>query len=153
MKREYTRHIKLIALWTALLLLFTCMTGYAEESRTGTNRLEIHFIDVGMGDAILLRDYNNGAVTDMMIDTGDRNHTVAVTDYLKEQGVTDLQYLVLTHPHADHIGGANRILDNFTIQDAVLAPMVADTATYEKLMAKIDDKGFTPVLSEVGVVV
>lgn len=150
MKKEYTRHIRLAALLVALLLLFTCMTGYAEESSTGSNRLEIHFIDVGMGDAIFLRDYNDGAVTDMMIDTGDRGHTVAVTDYLIEQGVTDLQYLVLTHPHADHIGGANRILDNFTIQDAVLAPIEADTETYEKLMVKIEDKGITPLYPQVG---
>lgn len=147
---RYLRLSKLVALWLGLLLIFACVIGYAEESVTGADRLEIHFIDVGMGDAILLRTYEDRSVSDMMIDTGDKNHTVAVTDYLREQGVDKLEHLVLTHPHTDHIGGAIRILNTFDVQDAVLAPIKANTATYEKVMAKLDTKGVTLIYPQVG---
>lgn len=150
MKIEYSRQSKLAALLLALLLVFACVTGYAEESGTGADRLEIHFIDVGMGDAILLRAYEDGSVFNMMIDTGDKNHTVAVTDYLREQDVDKLEHLVLTHPHTDHIGGTIRILNTFDVQDTVLAQMEANTATYEKVMAKLDAKGVTLIYPQVG---
>lgn len=150
MRIEYSRRSTLAALCLALLLVFACVTGYAEGSDTSGDRLEIHFIDVGMADAILLRDFQDGSVSDMMIDTGDRSHTVAVTNYLIEQGVYELEHLVLTHPHADHIGGAIRILNTFEVQDALLAPMEADTATYEKVMAKLKDKGVTLIYPQVG---
>ena len=118
-----------------ILLLFPITAGWAEDSG---NRLEIRFIDVGMGDAILLRCYSDGAAEDMMIDTGDRDHAAFVAAYMRDMSVTELRSLVLTHPHADHIGGASGILDSFAVDQIVLPPIETDTATYGKLMDKIE---------------
>ena len=46
----------------------------------------------------------------MMIGTGDRDHAADVMAYIQSCGVNYLEYLVLTHPHADHIGGTRSIL-------------------------------------------
>ncbi len=69
--------------------------------------LEIHFIDVGYGDAILVRRGESA----LFIDGGYPPMTRVVLDYLKDAKVDRLDALVLTHPHPDHIGGAFGILD------------------------------------------
>ena len=65
--------------------------------------LEFHFIDVGYGDAILLRVPDGG---DFLIDTGYPRAREKLFSYLKQQGVGELEYLIVTHPHPDHLGNA-----------------------------------------------
>ena len=62
---------------------------------------QVHVLDVGQGDSILVLADGNA----MLIDTGtpDSGHTVA--DYLTTLGISDLDYVVSTHLHSDHIGG------------------------------------------------
>lgn len=114
------------------------------------NRLEIHFIDVGSGDAILLRSYCDGTVRSMMIDTGDRDHTADVMAYIQSCGVNYLEYLVLTHPHADHIGGAKSILNTMGVGEIELPPLEVSTATYGKLMEIIEKKSISLYYPQVG---
>lgn len=80
--------------------------------------MEIHIIDVGQGDSILVRQ--NGK--DILIDCGVREAGESVFLYLKSLHIGALS-LVLTHPHLDHIGGAEYILNNFSIEN-VYAPKV-----------------------------
>ena len=61
--------------------------------------LTVDFIDVGQGDSALLRSGNET----MLIDTGTPESGTAIRLFLKKQGVSVLDYLVLTHPDADHI--------------------------------------------------
>lgn len=71
--------------------------------------LTVHFLDVGQGDSILI-EYNN---KDMLIDAGESDQGEVVTDYLQNQGISTLDYVVATHPHSDHIGGMDDVLNNF----------------------------------------
>ena len=88
--------------------------------------LKVHFIDVGAGDGALIQ-YGEGkkahyALIDagpvyyqkrnkQKINTSDRVH-----QYLKKRGITHLEFVLLTHPHQDHIGGMIKILDDPTIK-------------------------------------
>jgi hypothetical protein len=66
----------------------------------GTEQLTVHFLDVGQGDAILIQFPNDSV---MLVDAGPDEDGAAVISYLKQQGVKKIDYLVATHPHADHI--------------------------------------------------
>jgi len=76
----------------------------------GASPLEIHIIDVGYGDAILLKSPDGGY---SLIDTGYPRVREKLFRYLKEEGVARLEYLIVTHPHPDHLGNAAAVLEEF----------------------------------------
>ena len=85
-------------------------------SRKGN--LLVHFIDVGQGDAIAVNLPNDEV---LLIDAGPKNNNVKFTNYVKQNVLnskTDLviDYLILTHADADHIGGAMLLLQEFDVK-------------------------------------
>lgn len=106
--------------------------------------LEVHFIDVGQGDSTLLLSGEHA----MLIDCGDTDHGTAVQNYLKKQGIDKLEYLILTHPDADHIGGAPVIITKFDIENIYMSDYVKDTKTYENVLNAMEYRNYswsTPV--------
>ncbi len=95
-----------------LLLAVVLTTGsgcfYPHRHADDNELCEIHFIDVGYGDAILVK---LGPAT-FFVDGGYSPMTSVVLDYLQKVGVRRLDALMVTHPHPDHIGGAYGILDS-----------------------------------------
>lgn len=84
--------------------------------------LELHFINVGDGDAILIEDRNGGDVFRMLVDAGRRvpdaypgspRRTAAA--YLREKEISRLDVLVVTHLHVDHYGGVADLLSEVDI--------------------------------------
>jgi len=99
--------------------------------------LKVHFLDVGQGDSALIVAGNNA----MLIDAGDRGYGSGIVSYLKNQGVKKLDYLILTHPHADHIGGAVEVINAFEIDKIIMSKVSHTTQTFENLLVAIDKKG------------
>lgn len=77
-----------------------------EYSSSGGNKTEVHFLDVGQGDSILIC----GTEKNILIDGGERDQGDNVIAELKECGVTEIDYMIATHPHSDHIGGLVDVL-------------------------------------------
>lgn len=80
--------------------------------------LSVHFLDVGQADAALLLCGDEA----MLIDGGNVADSSLVAAYLKEQGVTHLNYLIDTHAHEDHVGGLSGALNVCSV-DTVFAPV------------------------------
>lgn len=107
------------------------------------NSLLVHFVDVGLGDAIAI-NLPDGKV--MCIDCGSNRSIVGLEDYLKSKVVNDkrnmkIDYLVLTHSDADHVGGLERLVEDFYIQTVFLPTSFEDTQTYMRLLNKLDEYG------------
>ncbi|KNZ40607.1 MBL fold metallo-hydrolase [Acetobacterium bakii] len=144
-------------LFVMLLLVFVFLTGCTTNSsslNTETKKatvvngtMKVHFIDVGQGDAILIQQ---GEST-MLIDAGDNQYGETVVNYLKDQGVQTLDYVIGTHPHADHIGGLDVVINNFEVKKIIMPKVGHTTKTYEDLLLAIKNKGLkitTPVVGE-----
>ncbi len=103
--RHLTMFIK-HSVFTVLLLLVISSCAQTNESRV-SDQLEIHFVDVGYGDAVLLVQGNDT----LFIDGGYPPMTEKVLKYFENIGLTHIDALVITHPHPDHIGVAYGILE------------------------------------------
>lgn len=97
--------------------------------------LEIHFLDVGQADCTLVKC--DGYT--MLIDTGLDDQGTKIQNYLRKQGIDRLDYLVLTHSDADHIGSADVILTKFDIGTIFMSDFEKDTKTYKNLLKLIED--------------
>jgi beta-lactamase superfamily II metal-dependent hydrolase len=76
----------------------------------------------------------------MLIDAGESDQGEVVSDYLKNEGISTLDYVVATHPHSDHIGGMNEIINDFQIDHFIDSGYVHTTQTYENMLTTIDQK-------------
>ena len=108
--------------------------------------LTVHFIDVGQGDSILIQINDKN----MLIDAGDNRAGNPVVSYLKDNGVTELDVVVATHAHADHIGGMVTILNNFKVNRFIDSGNPHTTKTYEGMLLAIDQKNVPFSLAEAG---
>lgn len=102
---------------------------------TADGDMEVHFLDVGQGDCILISC--DGC--HMLVDAGNNQDGEMITSYLKEQGIAELDYVIGTHPHADHIGGLDTVIDNFGIKTLFMPQKVHTTATFEEVIAAIEN--------------
>lgn len=98
--------------------------------------VEVHFIDVGQGDAILV-EADDAA---MLIDAGENNKGSLVVDYLKNHHITKLDYIIGTHPHSDHIGGMDTVLKAFPVDKVILPSVSHTTKTFEDVLDAIEEK-------------
>lgn len=112
---------------------------------TGGN-LEVHFIDVGQGDSMLLK-YGNKT---MLIDGGPIEAGSTTASYLKRQGISKIDILVSTHPHSDHIGGLLKVLKEFPVGMVYDSGQPHTTQTYEEYLTLIDQKNIRYRVPEPG---
>ncbi|MBQ3100449.1 MAG: MBL fold metallo-hydrolase [Clostridia bacterium] len=98
---------------------------------------EIHMIDVGQGDAVLIRTSEGN----VLIDSGSADAEYELLDYLNSQGVVEIEYAVFTHPHEDHIGNGDVVLENYKVKNVIMPDVQADTRCFEDLLLGIDDEG------------
>jgi len=97
--------------------------------------LDVHFIDVGQGDSILL----NLGETEVLIDAGEKSP--GVVNYLKKYVDGPLEVMVATHPHADHIGGLPAVLGSFQVQQVWYNGEKSDTKTYADFTTAVQAEG------------
>lgn len=113
-------------------------SGGAKTSDTakGGSQLIVRMLDIGQGDAFLLE--KDGKF--VMIDTGDIEHRDQIVALLHKYKVKEISKIIITHPHADHLGGMNAIFKNFKVDAIYDDGMPAGTGSYKNYLKQIKEK-------------
>ena len=107
---------------------------------------QLHFIDTGNSDAILIRQGGEAA----LIDGGDNDDEERVVNYLKDIGVTELKYVIATHFDADHIGGLDAVIDSIPVETVYVSNGDANTKTYRDFIESMTNKNLYPSVPLLG---
>lgn len=122
----------------------------AEESENivleGDDIIQIHFFDVGQADSILLISDNQT----MLIDAGNNDDGKLIVNNIKKLGISKLDYVIGTHPHEDHIGGLDNVIDNFEIEKIYMPKVQTNTKTFEDVLDAISSKNLSISTPNVG---
>lgn len=175
-KREFKLNIWLVVIFGIIFLLsgisifFNSSLTYLmhlkpDMSNIEDNSLEVHFLDTGEGDAILVRLPNDKT---MIIDSGIVSRRKEILSYIdkvffgKQDKVFD--YAVLTHSDIDHSGNMAYILDNYTVKNFYRPKiysaeydteyssqdLVIDNKNYDSIINKIKELNINTIFTEVG---
>ena len=146
----------IIFLLMCATILCSCSVDFGEylydsNNTTATEvNLSVHYLDVGQGDSIFIEFPDSET---MLIDAGENYHGERIINYITNCGYTDVDYLVATHPHTDHIGSMGYIVRNFNIGSVYMPKVSANTKTYENLLESISDKGLKVKSAKEGTII
>lgn len=149
---------KYIFLLITLLSLAGCTIPYSQgepvidEVKVQVDSLNdevvAHFLDVGQADSAIVELPNQRF---MLIDAGEAKDSLKIINYLKNLGIKKLDYVIATHPHADHIGGLASVIKEFDIESIYMPKVVATSKTYENLLTTISEKNLKIKTGKAGV--
>ena len=116
-----------------------------------SGQAKVYIIDVGQGESILITTEEKS----MLIDAGESDKGDEVLESLDQLGLEKLDYVIATHPDADHIGGMDTVLQNIEVTDGVFFGYLPDkliptTKTYEDLLDVIEQKNLDLSLLRAG---
>jgi competence protein ComEC len=111
--------------------------GKATNAQTKTSGpVTIKMLNIGQGDSILIKTGEQV----ILIDTGDVDMRNKLVELLKKENVHQIDKLIITHPHADHLGGAYAVLKEFTVKQVYDNGQTTTNATYRTYMKLITSK-------------
>ncbi len=110
------------------------------QIKTNGENIVVHYLDVGQGDSEFI-ELPNGEC--MLIDAGTDEYAQTIIDDIEAYGYSELDYVVATHPHADHIGGMREVIESFDVGEIYMPKASTDTKTFENLLSTISEKGLS----------
>lgn len=135
-----------------IVVLLTVFIGFGEESPlrekaeiynqplSDSENINVHFIDVGQGSSVLIQQGSQG----ILIDSGEDDYGETLCNYISSVGVTEIPYMIATHPHSDHIGGLDEVLYEYTVSTVVMPEIKTsyqpDSKVYEDFIGAVQNE-------------
>jgi competence protein ComEC len=117
-----------------ILILFQCSIetnkNIVSDNIKGMN---VHFIDVGQGDSILIQVNSKN----LLIDSGPSASKDKLVKYLNSLKISKFDYIIATHPHEDHIGNMSYIIDNFEVLNFYAPKVNSNTKAFETMVESL----------------
>ena len=130
--------ILIIIVIIAVFLLGIYIYKYSRENKN--YNFKIYFFNAGKADCILIS--NNDKY--IMIDTGEESLSTEILAYLRNNNITKLDYLIITHFDKDHVGSASAIIDNIQIDNVLQSNSPKESEYYTNYINSLADKNITP---------
>lgn len=127
------RHFKHLIIFTLLLLLCffsSLLTKKFNSYKVNPNLMYVHYINVDQGDAILIQVNNKN----LLIDSGSKSHKKQLVKFLTDLNISNLDYVIATHPHEDHIGNMNTVLNSYKVQSFYAPKVYSHTKSFEQMI-------------------
>jgi len=140
-KKTLSQKIKkkaILIILSVILLIVIVQIFYPEDN------LKVNFINVGEGDCILIEAPNK---TNILIDGGGTPQSdfdvgsKIVIPYLRRKGINEIDLLVLTHPHLDHLEGLLPVIKEFKVDMVLDSRLICDSSEYKEFISLIQKKG------------
>ena len=141
------KYIKLFFLLSFILILACCSSSSVPISQLYKDSLVVHYIDVGQGDSILIQVNNKN----LLIDAGPGDSKSSTVNYLKQQGVKKLDFVVETHPHEDHIGGMSEVIRQFSIGEFYSPKVTANISAFSNMISSLKAKNLKINIAKAGI--
>ena len=120
----------------------------SKDSTSYHGKLKVSIVDVGQGDAIVIKTPNDKYV---LIDSGSSKESDKFFNYLSKQKIKGFSAVVGTHPHEDHIGNMDKVILNYNVQNIYLPKVTASTKTFQNLMDALKNKNMKVKTAKAGV--
>ena len=134
-KRNSTLFILSIIVFIGFFLL-----GYISKNNVNPklkdSETKIHFINVGQGDSILIENNN----FNILIDGGPNSTKDTLISYLKKHKIKKLDYVIASHPHEDHIGSMDDIVNKFDIEEFIMPKALTTSKDFSNLIKVLKNK-------------
>lgn len=106
------------------------------------NLIKIYALDMGQADATIVQD----GETTVLIDAGNNKDEEKIVNILNELGIDKIEYVIATHPDADHIGGMDSVIQNFEIDTFFMANDTKDTKTFEDVQYELEQNNINVII-------
>lgn len=120
-----------------LLLILVAIFFVVWRAGDSKNELSVSFLDVGQGDAILIQTpYRQN----ILVDTGEDSKVILELSKKLPSWDRNIDLLIITHPHADHIGGAPEVLQRFRVKKVVYTGVIHSSSEYLRFLSMVRDQ-------------
>lgn len=149
---RYIKSIKItLVILSMLVSLSACKLPFIGTKKTLTEPIEdltVRFVDVGQADCEIIQ-FPDGR--NIIIDAGKNETEDELVETIKKYGIEKFDYAIATHPHEDHIGGMDKVIDNFEIGCIYMPDAVTTTKTFESMLDSIENKNVKVIQAKAGV--
>lgn len=151
-KRKVAKTKKLITSILALIVIIVAGIMYLNDEQSSKpvdldgDTVRVHIIDVGQGDCTVFET----ASGNIIFDAGTNESEDELRAYLNNNNLKSFKYAIFTHPHADHIGGADMVINEFDVENVIIPDVETGTKTFEYFMDAIEKKSVNTILAESG---